>query len=558
MRIESKFKIGALLILVIMLLTGIVPFRVAHWAQTSQNALRESQAKIESLTKLLSLMKDAETGQRGFVITGKEPFLDPYHSAKLQLGQISSALQRQAASSAEFTQVLNKAFRLVDLKMAELSETIELRRSKGFNAVEPIVRSARGKGFMDELRQIVDEFILREGRNVVALQAELDRRTNLAVYTGLGVTIVNLAFLIALLGFMFQLLKGRQETSDALRKTGADLATSMLEVERRNMEISMVAQMTRALESTLSVKETFNIIAIYCAKLFPHTSGTLNLFRNSRDTLEREAQWGNPKDAPQFIEPQDCWALRRGQPHQTESLQDLCCAHYQSVSKMDRHLCIPLNAQGEVLGLICLEATSASRSVVQIEENLAIGIAEQIALALSNAKLREMLKQQSIIDPLTGLFNRRYMDETLKRELSRTARTTSQLSMIVLDVDHFKKINDAHGHDVGDLVLKSISHCLISDIRGADFACRYGGEELVLILPECPKNAAFDRAEKIRENIQLLDIRHGMQRIEGITASFGVATFPEDGDDGEELFRATDRALYLAKNSGRNCVIGAN
>lgn len=558
MQIEKKFKVGAVVILAIMLVTTTVPFLIADWAHSSQNALRTSQGRIDSLTKLLSLMKDAETGQRGFVITGKEAFLAPYHNATAQLGQVRDELQLQASTSAALRQVLDEAFRLVDLKMAELLETIELRRSKGFGAVEPIVTSARGKAYMDDLRQIIDTYNLGEGRRSSALQVELERRTNLAGYAVLGVTLFNFILLLVLLSFMFQLLKGREEASNALRKIGDDLAASILEVERRNTEITMVAEMAQALESTLSVKETFNIIAIYCAKLFPHTTGTLNLFSNSRDIIEREAQWGQPKDAQQFIDPQDCWALRRGQPHQTENMQGLCCAHYQKASgEMDRHLCVPLNAQGEVLGLICMEATSDSGSVVQREEKLAIGVSEQIALALSNAKLREMLKQQSIIDPLTGLFNRRYMDETLKRELSRATRISSPVSMIMLDVDHFKKINDTHGHDVGDLVLESISHCLISEIRGSDFACRFGGEELVLILPECPKNAAFDRAEKIRENIQLLVLQHGTQYIDGVTASFGVATFPEDGAGAEELFHVADHALYMAKSSGRNRVVMA-
>ena len=198
MQIEKKFTLGAIIVLLIMLSTAILPFQISLWAHSSQNALHASQQRIDSLTKLLSLMKDAETGQRGFVITGKEPFLAPYHNATGQLGQIREELQLQASTSTELSQVLHKIFQLVDLKMEELSDTIELRRSDGFGAVEPIVTSARGKAYMDELRQIINAYNLGENRSVSALQAELERRANIAVYAGLGVALFNFILLAIL------------------------------------------------------------------------------------------------------------------------------------------------------------------------------------------------------------------------------------------------------------------------------------------------------------------------------------------------------------------------
>jgi len=228
-------------------------------------------------------------------------------------------------------------------------------------------------------------------------------------------------------------------------------------------------------------------MSIYCARLLPGMSGVIYLFRNSRDLLEKEAQWGTPMGAIDVIGPQDCWALRRGQPHKTVAENDLVCPHYREAAVFPRGaLCIPLIAQGEVLGLICFQPLEGSTSELR-EELLANTLCEQVSLTLSNIHLREALRQQSIVDPLTGLFNRRYMDETLRRELSRAARKSVPLSLIVLDVDHFKKINDLFGHDAGDAVLRSLALQLKREVREGDVACRFGGEEFVLILCEEPR-----------------------------------------------------------------------
>ena len=164
------------------------------------------------------------------------------------------------------------------------------------------------------------------------------------------------------------------------------------------------------------------------------------------------------------------------------------------------------------------------------------------------------MKYQSIVDPLTGLFNRRYMDETLSRELWRAARKATPLSCVMLDIDHFKKINDTFGHDAGDAVLYSLAQRLKDNVREGDLVCRFGGEELVLIMPECAKQDAFERAEKIRAALNASDVIHGDKRVGRISASFGVASFPQDGKDAQALLEAADKAMYNAKNNGRNRV----
>lgn len=188
---------------------------------------------------------------------------------------------------------------------------------------------------------------------------------------------------------------------------------------------------------------------------------------------------------------------------------------------------------------------------------LATALAEQLALALSNAKLKEVLKQQSIIDPLTGLFNRRYMDETLFRELSRARRKSCPLSIVMIDVDHFKSINDRYGHEAGDTVLRAAAEHIRANVREGDLVCRFGGEEMVILMPECDVQDAGARAEKLRGVIRALHVSYGGHTIGPVTASFGVASYPHHGGDETVLIACADKAMYQAKAAGRDRVVVA-
>jgi len=185
-------------------------------------------------------------------------------------------------------------------------------------------------------------------------------------------------------------------------------------------------------------------------------------------------------------------------------------------------------------------------------------VAERLALSLSNIRLREALQHQAVRDPLTGLFNRRYMQETLDREVSRALRYGHPLSTIFLDLDHFKIFNDTNGHDAGDALLRALGGLLQSRLRVEDVVCRYGGEEFLIILPEAALEAARQRADGLRADIRALAVRHYDQILGGVSASMGVASMPEHGTTGEQVIRAADRALYQAKQAGRDCVIIAN
>lgn len=557
-RTEQKIKTGLLVAFLLMFVTAVVPFQTASRARSLGDELRQSEARIYRLTDILLLATDAETGQRGFIITGQEKFLDPYHAALLQLRSARKEL-RQSFTDAASLQQIDVLDHMIDAKLGTMENTIELRRINGFQGAEAVVSSGQGKQYMDNIRATVGKLVGGENARKIQLQKDAEREATIAAYSGLAATILNMLLVAIALHFVFRLLREQQQASCILRKAGEDLNAGMAELERRNNEISVLGQMARALESAASIKESLEIIALYCAKLLPHTAGELLLFRNSRDALEKGAQWGDVQSSEDMIEPGECWALRRGQPHKVAHADDLCCSHYQHKKESFRpHLCVPLTAQGEVLGLICMEPRLSGNDGVPDfdthDEKLVLALVEQVSLALLNTKLREVLKHQSIVDPLTGLFNRRYMDETLGRELSRAARKSMPLSCVMLDVDHFKTINDTYGHEAGDAVLHSIAQRLKANVREGDLVCRFGGEELVLIMPECDKQDALDRAEKIRVALNSFDVVHGDKHVGRISASFGVASFPQDGKDAPALLEAADKAMYNAKNNGRNRV----
>src|SRR5213078_1569296 len=252
----------------------------------------------------------------------------------------------------------------------------------------------------------------------------------------------------------------------------------------------------------------------------------------------------------------DCWALRLGSFHEITDPQVGLCRHFVHQIETD-YSCAPLMVQGEILGLLCLVgATAGGQGQHRLSQRqLTVMVGESIKLCLSNLKLREKLHAQAIHDPLTGLFNRRYLEDTLSREVHRAHRRSSPLGVAMLDLDHFKQFNDEFGHVVGDSLLREVGRLLGEKLRKSDISCRYGGEEFVLIFPDSSLADTQRRVEEIRELIKGVKIRHGDQLLGTIAVSAGVAGAPEHGSTAAELLRAADNALYAAKQAGRDRVV---
>lgn len=325
------------------------------------------------------------------------------------------------------------------------------------------------------------------------------------------------------------------------------------ELSQANFEIRSLSRISDTLQACLSTEEAYRVIPRLVQKLFPLHSGIIYTIAPSGNIVEAATSWGNNLSSQLIFTPHDCWGIRCGRPHLFENTYSgLACSHFtQPVA--EECYCVPMMAQGETLGLFYLQAPERGK-FTEAKQQLAVTVAEHIALALANLRLRETLKNQSIRDPLTGLFNRRYLEECLDRELLRGERQKHSVGVIMIDIDHFKKLNDTFGHEAGDTVLQELAVFLQGSIRGSDIACRYGGEEFTLILPEATLEVTKQRAEQLREGAKHLHVHYRKQAVSRITLSLGVASFPEQGSNASSVLRAADEALYKAKNAGRDRV----
>lgn len=223
------------------------------------------------------------------------------------------------------------------------------------------------------------------------------------------------------------------------------------------------------------------------------------------------------------------------------------------------YLCVPLMAQGTSLGIFHIRFLSCATQgreagALEAKQRLAVAVAENLSLALANLKLRESLQNQAIHDPLTGLYNRRYLEETMDRELHRARRQQTFLGVVMMDLDHFKDFNDIFGHTAGDALLSAVANVITTGIRAEDIACRYGGEEFLLIMPGASLETTRERAENLRQSLKNLQVKYQGQLLKSTTISLGVAIFPDHGLTAEEVIAAADAALYRAKQAGRDRV----
>lgn len=346
----------------------------------------------------------------------------------------------------------------------------------------------------------------------------------------------------------------RKEIEEALQKTNTTLSFWVNELKRRNQEVTLLNEMAELLQSCIHIEEAYRVVANFSQKLFPMQGGALYDFNADSEIARTVATWGDYSPSSEEFLPENCWAYRRGQVHLVTNPQsDLLCLHVQTVTPIQPYICIPLNAQGETLGVLHLHGDLSQTNPEQWEL-LAITMSERVAIALANLKLRETLHTQAIRDSLTGLFNRRYLEQALDKEIRRSARLQRPMGLILLDVDHFKSYNDRFGHDTGDHILRVLATFLRSQVREQDFTCRLGGDEFVVVLPESHLQATFHRAEQISQEIKNLELRHNGLLLNTLSISAGIANYPQHGQTPVMLIKAADEALFQAKNAGRDGV----
>jgi diguanylate cyclase (GGDEF)-like protein len=369
------------------------------------------------------------------------------------------------------------------------------------------------------------------------------------------------------------------DAQDTVKRINRELRRQVQELELRNREATLVSHMGSLLEVSQNADEAYAVIERGARLLFAGLSGALLVLPPNRLVVEQVATWGAAPGGHRIYRPDDCWALRQGRLYVVDGRDaGPRCGHVSSESVA--YMCIPLTAQGSTLGVFHLSADRAEPDAEGLAHptgpgapamrppgrggtvdarltdgarNLGLWVAELLALSLANFRLRETLHAQSTRDPLTGLFNRRYMEDSLERELYRAAREDGTLGVIMADLDHFKDFNDQSGHVAGDAVLRSLANIMTSSVRAEDIVCRYGGEEFTILLPNANLDETRQRAETLRVAVAALVVSESQR----LTLSLGVAAFPGHGTTARELIETADSALYEAKSAGRDRVVTA-
>ncbi len=354
----------------------------------------------------------------------------------------------------------------------------------------------------------------------------------------------------------------QSRASEEQREHAESLDRLVKELELRTGQMTSLNEMGALLACSGTVQEASDVVAVSVQKLLPDAaSGALYLFRSSRDLIEAAVRWGKADVSAPTFPPEACWSLRHGQPHWNESAGVSVACKHLTKSFLVECLCVPMVAQGNTIGVLHLEFPSAEPRGDSRQEGLrdsrkrmAISAASQIALSLASLQLRETLREQSIRDPLTSLFNRRFLEESLERELHLSSRKKQSISILFLDLDHFKRFNDTFGHAAGDMVLQSLADLFRNFFRTSDICCRYGGEEFAILLPDSSSENAAIRADALRAKVKDLRLQYRNQTLGQVTISVGVAAFPEHGSTATELLKVADQCLYESKERGRDVV----
>lgn len=408
------------------------------------------------------------------------------------------------------------------------------------------------------LHEIVEIYrpIIESGRVIGAIEFYTDITETRAVFITrvqyLLAAICSLGVL-ATMGLSLLIYRANKSQYVALRRQ-TDTEKGMLDEQLRlTREVRLLGELNEWLQSSRSLDELFTMVAKFMTHILPNAEGSLYVYSNSRDVVDGCVSWngGHHKD---HIHPESCWGLRRGRTYEFgKSDIEFTCEHTDPNDKRP-YFCFPILAHGETVGLLHLRSCPDHVKNFYANRALAQMCSEQISMAIANVRMRDQLQDQSIRDPLTGLFNRRHLTETMRKTINSSERNNAQFAILALDVDHFKKFNDNHGHDAGDMVLRAVGTTLEHNVDGDEVACRPGGEEFTLVLPSCTHEDAMTRAESIRQDIEAIAVRYGEKTLPRITVSIGVSLYPLHGRVPQDLLLTADDALYEAKARGRNQV----
>lgn len=507
---------------------------------------------LELIESIFAAAKDAESSQRGFLLTGNAELEIDFLTTMPEAAQLNRQLITMITDNPEQLARAHSLLALIEQRMRRAAEVVQLYRSDGPEAARAEVLTGVGLGLMRQIESLRDEMAAAERLSLQDHNARADGAADwllLAVEAGqaLGVLILGLVS-----WRMFGEMRQREQAEAATTAVNLQLTDIVGELKQHGEQTRELARFAGMLQSCHSVQEAVGVCRDAMQRIAPDLSGSLYLLPEAENALERTVDWGALPTGEAQMPTDDCWAMRRGQRYLVEDMRTATpCPHLRQVADAKSSLCLPLTAQGRTMGMLHVRSNTM---IGTQQADLAEAAGEQLSLALHNLRLQESLRQQSIRDPLTGLFNRRYLEESIEREVARCSRRGAPLSVMMFDVDHFKRFNDSHGHDGGDALLAALGKLIRGHCRTEDIACRYGGEEFTIILPEMPLQRALERAESLRREVEAMRVVHLGKPLAPVTSSIGVAAMPEHGDASSQLLRVADAALYAAKHGGRNRV----
>ncbi|KKW92747.1 diguanylate cyclase [Sphingobium chungbukense] len=565
---------------------------MASSAEQTERAAVEQRSAFDQMTATLEEDVYRQTEQaRSFVITGDPTHVIAYRREKAELHSVEQRVAHLQDAGANISELgaLKQALRWADALVDEQEAAIQAAQKGDGETGRKIL-------FGDEYGRELDRVAAQVGK----FQYMLDQRTEASVRRAtdtarqwrfmselmLGATA--LLFLCVLYFILKQrILRPVVRLSDVVTRLAAqdfaavppelpqvdeigDMAQAVrifrenglerqrLEQERDADRVTrdQLSRMTQRLQGCDSIGDLVDIVGRFAPEIAPGFAGRLYIQDMRRNAMVQACQWLEPRQsqAPEFA-PSACWALRRGQTHKpTGELIDIPCEHLGGQSAIAT-ICIPLTAQGESIGLLYFEQPDnvPADQLNRAEKYLEM-LAENIGLALANLRLRDALRQMAMADPLTGLANRRRFDAVFKEQIALAESKDAPMACLMIDIDHFKRFNDNHGHDAGDAVLRAVGDVLHEALREKDCAFRLGGEEFVLLMPGFNLDQALDRARMVQQKIQDLRVEHRGDELGPVTASFGLAAFPDHGR-AETLLRTADAALLRAKSQGRDRIV---
>jgi len=484
-------------------------------------AARESDAAQTMLTALL----DEQAGLRGFQLTGDTPYLQRRRQARAEYEQALADLRPVADDHTQVRRALDGLQRAVDRWRDAVDDSVDGFPRESFKRLVQ--------------RTTVNERLMRDLRNeLAALRIALDDVSHDDEQAS-AITTVVLALAAFLVVAAIGLLLFR-------RRIRTEAAAAAREQAFRDQQ----AEFSQALLSASSEDEAHHLLKRYLEQDGRRTVTVLE----SDGAHERLTASTPLAEDDRLAEPlagavpRDCVAVRLGAPHEEAAGSDpLLRCDLCGACGGDR-LCSPLFVSGEVIGSVLSVQRTGVAPLDRRRVEAAVTIAAPV---LANLRTIEVAQSRAATDGLTGLANRRALDDALARMTAQTLRSQTSLAVIGIDLDHFKAINDQFGHDAGDEVLQTVAAVLRAGTRAGDFVGRWGGEEFCVIAPDTPADGALALAENLRATVDGLVIP-GIER--DISASFGVAVCPDHAVSAELLLRQADRALYAAKHGGRNRV----